>query len=283
MGRYKRLLKQWRSQVVGVAAGLVLAFVPIINGRALPWLSDVGNDSLSLNETTVAKTQVDVTPAKVPVWPASQLPNLFPAKTKKPVDCQAEACVALTFDDGPDPSTTPHIMAALEKYNVPATFFVIGNRVARNASLLHSMYQQGLEIGNHTWGHANLTKLTPEQVTQEINQTQAAFSSAGLPVPQLFRPPYGKRDEVVRERAAMPLIMWNVDPQDWRATEPAQVVQAVNAQAKPGSIILMHDTKPVTAAAAEEVVRDLQSHYQLVTVSQLLDLHSSSRGEYFSR
>ncbi len=283
MWRRKRIGGKWRSQAIGVSAGLLLAFVPILNGRALPWLGDVGNDSMPVSEMASSKAHPTTNVMPLPVWPVSQLSNPLAERAKPQVNCHTQACVALTFDDGPDPKTTPQIMAALKKYEVPATFFVIGNRVAPNAALLRSMYQQGLEIGNHTWGHPNLAKLTPQQISDEVNRTQAAIAAAGVPVPYLLRPPYGKRTPALNEVASAPLVLWNVDPQDWKATEPAQVVQAVNDHAKQGAIILMHDTKQVTASAAEEVVKNLRGRYQLVTVSQLLELEPSSRGEYFGR
>ncbi len=198
-----------------------------------------------------------------------------------PVNCQAEACVALTFDDGPDPATTPHILDVLEKEQATATFFVIGNRVAGHENILRRMHADGDEIGNHSWSHPNFVKLNPAQMLDQINATQSTITASGVPAPHLFRPPYGGANQTMLSTIHMPIILWNVDPKDWREKNPATLISTVESQAHNGSIIIMHDTLPTTVSAASQMIHDLKAKYHLVTVTQLLQLSPEAQGEFF--
>jgi peptidoglycan/xylan/chitin deacetylase (PgdA/CDA1 family) len=173
-------------------------------------------------------------------------------------------------------------MEALNKERVKATFFLIGNRVAANAAIVRKLADSGQDIGNHSWAHPNFLKLNPTQIQQEISQTQVAIITAGAPAPHLFRPPYGSFTGGLLPYVGMPVILWNVDPKDWSQKDPAAIVQAVETQAKPGAIIVMHD-HPTTAAAVGKIVHDLKGKYQFVTVTKLLNLKPDSVGEFIGR
>ncbi len=199
------------------------------------------------------------------------------------VDCSVQACVALTFDDGPNPLTTPRALAALEQAGVPATFFVVGNRVATNVDLLKRMQLDGDEVGNHSWSHPDFTKLSVSQIREQIDKTQTAVSDVGLTSPRFFRPPYEARNSRIEQIVQLPFILWNVDPKDWHQKRPDDLVQAVVSQAKPGAIIILHDTKEITVQALPKIISQLKPNYQLVTVSQLLNLQPNAQGEFFGR
>lgn len=199
-------------------------------------------------------------------------------------DCTVVACIALTYDDGPDKVTTLQIVNTLAQENAKATFFLVGNRVMANADVVKLMYQNGDEIGNHSWSHPNFNTLTASQMAQQVNDTQAVISQLGVPAPNLFRLPYGDISPLVRSQVQLPIIMWNVDPKDWSQTDPTRVVQNVASAARPGAIVVMHSTKAVTAAATDNIIKLLKTRYQLVTVSQLLNLPQNARGgAYFGR
>lgn len=213
-----------------------------------------------------------------------QAPRSVSSVSLPPVDCTQVACLALTFDDGPDPQTTPQIMRELSAAGATATFFVVGNRAARYPDILQQMYQGGFEIGNHSWNHANLTALNPEQIRQEVAETQGAILAAGVPAPTLFRPPYGAVNNVVRANVSLTLALWNNDPEDWRAQTPQEVVASVLKQAAPGRVVDLHDIDQTTVAALPQLTQELYArHYHLVTFSTLFNLSSNSRGEYFGR
>lgn len=197
-------------------------------------------------------------------------------------DCQLLNCLALTFDDGPNPITTPQVLAELEAANIPATFFVVGTRVAGNEVLLRRMHADGDQVGNHSWSHANLTKLPPDQIDQQVQLTQAAVQRAGVPAPTVFRPPYGAITPAIEQRIPESILLWNEDPKDWKATTSTEVVQAVEASARPGGIVDMHDIYHVTADALPKIINDLTAQgYHFVTVDQLLSLTPASRGIYY--
>jgi peptidoglycan/xylan/chitin deacetylase (PgdA/CDA1 family) len=199
-----------------------------------------------------------------------------------PVDCKVKRCLALTFDDGPNPYTTPQVLSILEKEHVHASFFVVGSRIAGSQALLRRMYKDGDEIGDHSWTHPDFTTLTAKQIRQQIAFTQKAIAAAGVPVPTLFRPPYGAVDKKVIANVPLTIMFWNEDPRDWAADSPQQVEKAVEASARPGGIVDMHDIYHVTADSLEPIIRKLKKeHYQFVTVSQMLGLKPGQKGEFY--
>lgn len=201
---------------------------------------------------------------------------------KKAISCAVVPCLALTFDDGPSSTTTPTLLDVLAREHVHATFFVVGMRVHERTSILQRIHAEGHEIGNHSWSHANLTKLNPSQVHAEINTTQTAIMEAGVPAPRLLRPPYGAANAVV-EMQGLTIVRWNVDPEDWVVKNPDELAARMVQQAKPGGILLLHDTNPHTVEAIAKALPELKAKYQLVTTSELLGLSSGDQGQYFGR
>lgn len=200
-----------------------------------------------------------------------------------PVDCAKVACMALTFDDGPNPEITPRILDILDQHNAKATFFLIGLHVPDNAAIVQRMHQAGHEIGNHTWSHRDLSTLTPQEVEDDIAAAQNAIVAAGAPAPHLFRPPYGAVDSMVRSHVAMSVVSWNIDPEDWKAKKPEQIIDHVLSHAKPGAIVDLHDIYANTADALDPILTNLEPYYHLVTVSQLLDLPPGQPGIFYGR
>lgn len=179
--------------------------------------------------------------------------------------------VALTFDDGPNEFVTPHILSVLKKYKAKATFFMVGKNVSKNQAIVQQMVEEGHEIGNHTWNHPNLTKLTNTSVKQEVERTNKAIYEAIGQNPTLFRPPYGATNDQVRSVIEMPTILWSVDTLDWKHRNAKKILSYVKTSAKDGSIILMHDIHQSTADGLEDVILYLQKQdYELVTVSDIL-------------
>lgn len=155
--------------------------------------------------------------------------------------------VALTFDDGPWPGATRRVMAVLKHFHVPATFFEIGDLVQRWPSITRSVHQAGFEVGDHSWDHPLFPPLSERSATKiasEISQAADALDSLGV-APSLFRPPGGSYNDLVVQQArvqGMRVVLWSVDPQDWRSgLTPKQVAQAVLSHVQAGSIVLLHD------------------------------------------
>lgn len=185
-------------------------------------------------------------------------------------NCRVQRCIALTFDDGPDRALTPQILAALEARHAVATFFVVGSRVAPNADILRRAVRDGDEIGNHTWNHPDLTRLSAANVRSQIGQTQQAVVAATGIAPRVFRPPYGATNASVAANAGLRQVLWSYDTADWTDPGVGTVIERAVAGARPGGIILMHDIHRGTAQAAGTIVDRLAAQgYTFVTVSQL--------------
>lgn len=227
------------------------------------------------------------------LWPSSsQGPSVpvieaapaAPETKSAPGLCEVSACLALTFDDGPDPGLTPRILDTLKQHNAKATFFVLGSHVAGNEALLQRIHQEGHEIGNHSWSHARFTRLTPDQIQQEIMSTQTAIIRAGVPAPHIFRPPYGDVNDAVLAQIPLSAVRWSVDPEDWHPKKQPLLLEHMAAHARPGGIVVMHDTEVTTADHLDALLTQLQAqNYSLVTVSTVLGLSPGQQGVYFAR
>jgi peptidoglycan/xylan/chitin deacetylase (PgdA/CDA1 family) len=155
--------------------------------------------------------------------------------------------VALSFDDGPWPVSTLRILKILKHYRVPATFCMVGYEVERYPSIAQAVQQAGMTICNHSWDHPlnpALADLTPQHLHDELSKTNDALAAAGLQT-TLFRPPGGSENDAVVQEArnqGMRVVMWSVDPQDWKASLTAkEVARRVLSHVQAGSIVLLHD------------------------------------------
>lgn len=178
--------------------------------------------------------------------------------------------VALTFDDGPSVNTAK-IVNTLVKYNVHATFFIVGNEIPNNPQNVNLVYDSGSEVASHTVNHKNLNKLTKEEILKEINDNQDLLNKAlGTNRDFLLRAPYGNANDTVKALAGHPLINWSVDTLDWDSKNAQSVFEEVKKYTKDGAIILMHDRYPSTAEAVTLVVPWLlEQGYQVCSVSEM--------------
>ena len=178
--------------------------------------------------------------------------------------------VALTFDDGPDPKVTTHILSTLKKYNAKATFFMLGSRVEYYPEIAKNVEEAGHEIGNHTWNHPDLTKASIKKINKEITSTSSIIKDVTGKKATVFRPPYGAENDFVRAQTDLPSILWDVDTMDWKHRNADQLLTQVKKNTKDGSIILMHDIHQSTADGLDAVLDYLKSEgYTFVTVSEL--------------
>lgn len=179
--------------------------------------------------------------------------------------------VALTFDDGPHPTVTPQILDILQKYDVQATFFLVGQRVQQHPEIVQRIVEEGHEIGNHTWSHPNITTLPINGVQQEFIKTNEAIIAATNYAPTVFRPPYGATSDTLEKLLPIPSVLWSIDTLDWRHRDPQQTIAIVNKHLHNNAIILMHDIHQPTADALETIILNLQhANYDCVTASEIL-------------
>lgn len=191
--------------------------------------------------------------------------------------------IAMTFDDGPHATNTAKLLEMAAKRHIKLTFFVIGQCVEQNPTVLQREVAEGHEIGNHSWSHPNLAKLSDEAVRSQLQKTEDIIVKTAGIKPKLMRPPYGeltKRQRIwVNHDFGYKVILWDVDPQDWKRPGSNIVAQRIIAGARPGSIILSHDIHPPTIEAMPQVFDALLAKgFKFVTVSELLSLAQTSSG-----
>ncbi|OQA09332.1 MAG: Peptidoglycan-N-acetylglucosamine deacetylase [bacterium ADurb.Bin374] len=168
----------------------------------------------------------------------------------------------LTFDDGPNPNTTPYILDTLKKHDMKAVFFVVGTNVRKYPEILRRIHAEGHVIGNHTAHHANLSHATAAKTFDEIRQLNTLVEKITGTRPRVFRPPYGALNQNVLQavrQEGMDVMLWSVDPYDWRNRSMARTCENVKRQlhlgnGTRGGIVLMHDTLPSTVAALEPLL-----------------------------
>jgi peptidoglycan/xylan/chitin deacetylase (PgdA/CDA1 family) len=152
--------------------------------------------------------------------------------------------IVLTFDDGPDPRYTPHILDTLAEYEVRATFFVCGEMADWNRDLLSRMADEGHVVGNHTWSHPLLTRLRRSKIRSEMERTSDVIEKAYGERPQWFRAPYGAWNRAAFQLGAelgMEPLAWTVDTLDWTTPGTRSIVHRVEDGAAPGVVVLSHD------------------------------------------
>ena len=180
--------------------------------------------------------------------------------------------VALTFDDGPHPENTRRLVEELAVREVPATFFLVGERLAGSEELVREMALQGHQIGVHTWDHIMLDeKVTPAEFHSQMVRTRQSLREILGEGDYWLRPPYGIMTPELQKLEEGPLIIWSVDPEDWKDRDQERIVNYVLERVKDGDIILMHDMFGASVDAALTIVDELQSRgYCFVTVEQLM-------------
>ena len=192
--------------------------------------------------------------------------------------------VALTFDDGPDGNTTPQALDILAKYKIKATFFVQGKNIAGNEAILKRMQAEGHEVGNHSWNHPVLTKLSLEDAKKQITDTEDAIIKVLGKSSKLMRPPYGAISDDIRNSLDLSFILWDVDSLDWKSKNEAAIFTEIQHQTSDGSIILLHDIHQPSVNSLPKVIEYLQEQgYSFVTVSELLNTRLKPHEIYYSR
>lgn len=208
----------------------------------------------------------------------------LPPKPFKPVNCAVTACVALSFDDGPDGVLTRQIIDLLAYRGDHATFFVIGNRVVGRELIVSYAKDLGMEIGNHSWSHPDFLKLNNSQITGEVAKTHAKLQSMGID-DRLFRVPYGRRESRYIADVNLPIVYWNLDPADWKDPPADSLTANVINTARNGSLIILHDVRPNTLTALPAILDNLDSRFRVVSVSELMGWQSAypANGFYYGR
>lgn len=182
---------------------------------------------------------------------------------------KSDKMVAFTFDDGPSYNTIK-IVNTLVKYDSKATFFLVGNQVEKYAKTMDVLVKNGMDIGNHTYSHKELTKLRDKEILKEIDLTnEVIYNKTGIK-PMFLRPSYGAMNKRIKKLSTMPIIVWNIDTLDWKYHNSNKIKDKILKYVSDGDIILMHDTYVATLNAVEMVIPELKKQgYKIVSVSEL--------------
>ena len=192
------------------------------------------------------------------------------SEAEEPVEDGGRKLIALTFDDGPRRSTTTALLDGLAERGVKATFFLIGAQVEDNRDVVRRMDREGHQIGIHTFDHVQLTELNRADFDAQVEKTRSILRATLEHNDFLLRPPYGILDDSVKAWAGCPIILWSIDPEDWRDQDTGRVTEEVVTEARDGGIILMHDIFPESVEAALAIVDALHTQgYYFCTIEEL--------------
>lgn len=179
--------------------------------------------------------------------------------------------IALTFDDGPHPEYTLQMLDLLKEKKVKATFFLLGQQVEKYPDIVKRMEAEGHLIGNHSYKHEQLSKLSSIQACSQVNKTNELIYAITGKYPEYLRPPFGDWKDKLDCEVNMIEVLWDVDTRDWSSQNKEKIVKKVVTNVKEGDIILMHDSFQSTVSATEEIIDILQKDgYEFVTVEELI-------------
>lgn len=179
--------------------------------------------------------------------------------------------IALTFDDGPSAAWTPVLLDGLKERGVKATFFLIGENADKNPEIVKRMAEEGHLIGNHTYHHVELTKVSENEARLELADTSAVIVRITGKEPEYMRPPFGAWQRKLEREIQMLPVLWTIDPLDWTTENQDEIVNKVVTEAEENDIILLHDCYKSSIEAGLRIVDILQEEgFMFVTVDELL-------------
>lgn len=269
-------------RISAAATLLTLAACQSVHTQVEAVAPEVTTDPSALDEPLSPTLNSTLSPSPTP--PPEPTPTATPTPRPRQhaynsVDTNRKV-VAMTFDDGPSPKLTPKLLDLLKERGVKATFYVVGTNAAAYPEILQRMIAEGHEIGNHSWNHPALNRMGEAAVKSQLDRTEAAIVKATGIKPATMRPPYGatnaKLNKRFDEEFGMKVIMWSVDPLDWKYRNADRVTREIVQGATPGGIILVHDIHSSSVAAMPGTLDQLAAQgYEFATVSELLAMEGN--------
>ncbi|MEO6846345.1 MAG: polysaccharide deacetylase family protein [Chthoniobacterales bacterium] len=251
----------FRSYILITTSLLTLGLSISCRHAQNPVVTSAPSPALSIESSTVSAT------------PAHS--SAVPSKPSYASVHVAGPYIAMTFDDGPSKTLTPRLLDILKQRGIKATFFMLGENVEANPDIVKRIAAEGHEVANHSWSHPPLNKLAAGGLDHEIGDTTTAILNASGTRPVLLRPPYGATtntlDHFFKTKYGLQVVLWSVDPLDWKYHDSERVKSVILKETRPGSIILSHDIHKTTVDAMPATLDALLAKgYKFVTVSQLI-------------
>lgn len=179
--------------------------------------------------------------------------------------------IAITFDDGPNPASTPKLLKGLRERHVKATFFVIGELAKEHCEIVKQEEEEGHVIGNHTYHHVDITRVSDEKARAEIEETRKVVMDITGKDTEYVRPPFGVWQKKLEQELDVFPVLWTVDPLDWTTGNTDEIVNRVVTKVKENDIILLHDCYESSVDAALRIIDILQKEgYEFVTVDEMI-------------
>lgn len=236
---------------------------------------------LYFNPATIAPSSCGVLKIAIPLssidskltFPATtktQFSPLLPS-VKRSIDPN-KPVLAFTFDDGPS-KYTDSILNLFSQYDGCATFFVLGNKVEAHAETMQKMARLGHEIGNHSYNHQWMSRMSAAEFKEQIDATQQViFKTTGV-LPTRIRPTYGSLSEQIKKNTNLTISLWNIDPKDWKYKDAKTIANRILTKVQDEKVILLHDTHERTVEALKTVLSKLkEAGFQFVTLSELEEI-----------
>lgn len=272
--RHRRHLSWKQRQIRIYTCFIVVAGAACILMAAGAKKSDLSERLSRLTHKNIVNKAVEPMEQNISHMPAGTLITNyryqeFGASDPNEIDVNAPM-IALTFDDGPNPDSTKRILKVLSENYSHATFFVVGTNAAQYPETLQEIAASGCEIGNHTNNHKNLTKITDAEISEQIDSVNRSVKKATGEQTTVIRPPYGAFDDHVLGMLSEPVVLWDLDTEDWSSRNAAEIVEHVMDNVKDGDIVLMHDIYDSTAEAVEIMVPKLKERgFLIMSVSEM--------------
>lgn len=240
-----------------------------LDGTSFTYYSDKIN--LGLPENPTGKKEITLSYKEIAGYinPEFVDPSSIKDALPAPLDPNKKY-ISLTFDDGPNPETTPRLLDILKEKGVKATFFMLGQNVVKYESVVKRVAEEGHEVASHSYSHPQLTSVDAQRVKDEVQHTDKAIYHAIGKIPTDFRPPYGAVNKEVAEMIGKPIIEWSVDSQDWQSHNAQAIIKRIDDTSYNDAIVLMHDIHPETVDAVATVIDHLRGEGYEILPSKVL-------------
>ncbi len=249
-------------------------------------IEDYSSGLLTLNEESIIVGDItldketleeilkeDYGTLKAKVIPPTPAPTP-PTTSNNGIAPNGKKYIAFTFDDGPNPKTTPQVMDIAEQYNAKVTFFQLGQLIAKYPEVSADVVKRNHQLASHSYSHPKLTELSADAQSKEINDTENLIRNAGYTKEVMVRPPYGAFNDTLLSNQPKVYVNWNVDTLDWKSRNAEAVCNAIMKDAAPGKIILMHDIYQTTVDGFKCAIEKLSTQgYEFVTMETFFEAY----------